>query len=82
MGFEINELMMPADALGEYVITVTTNPTNIIGGPVMIEQSFGNNDGNLPLALVQIQTNPMKMGLPGLNLWKTAFLEKVETSGA
>jgi hypothetical protein len=73
MGFEISELMMPADALGEYVITVTTNPTNIIGGPVMIEQSFGNNDGNFTFSISSDSNQSNENGVARIEFVENSF---------
>ena len=51
MNFTIENLTMPADASGEYVVTLNVNPRNIIGGAVMVEQSFANNEGNFTFSI-------------------------------
>ena len=51
MNFTIENLMMPADASGEYVVTLNVNPRNILGGAVMVEQSFANNEGNFTFSI-------------------------------
>ena len=73
MGFEINELMMPSDATGEYVITVNTNPRNIIGGPVMIEQSFGNNDGNFTFSISEDANQSDQNGVARIEYVENSF---------
>ena len=41
--FTIDNLFLPADATGAYLIQVEVNPSDIPGGRIMVEQSYDNN---------------------------------------
>ena len=64
--FTIDELMMPEDAEGEYTVTVRVNPQDVPGGPVMKEQSFANNDGNVSFVVESGDDQQNQSGLARL----------------
>ena len=41
--FEINNLYLPADATGKFVVTVEVNPSDIPAGRIMYEMDYANN---------------------------------------
>jgi len=41
--YKIENLFLPADAEGEYVVVVEVNPGDIVGGRIMFEQDYANN---------------------------------------
>ncbi|MDG1132640.1 MAG: hypothetical protein P8N21_08105, partial [Opitutales bacterium] len=41
--FTIENLFLPADASGRFVVTLEVNPSDTVGGRIMMEQSYANN---------------------------------------
>ena len=52
--FTVGNLFLPADASGQFVVTLEVNPGDIPGGRVMMEQSYANNLQSFPSTAIDI----------------------------
>ena len=73
VNFTIENLAMPEDAIGEYVVTLNVNPRNIIGGAIMVEQSFSNNEGNFTFSIQEDANQTNDDGVARIEFVENSF---------